>query len=128
MARMANVTGKQAVPQTASGIDEETALEAFRDPCWRLGHLYSIRTREGAIIPFRPRQQQLQIIDLIYRRGCRRVIILKARQLGFSTLLGVVCADPSCFGMGQQISLVDQTLEGRPPEAARHRAGGLREP
>ena len=37
--------------------------------------------------------------------------ILKARQLGFSTLLGVVCADRLCFGMGQQISLVDQTLE-----------------
>ena len=36
---------------------------------------------------------------------------MKARQLGFSTLLGVVCADRLCFGMGQQISLVDQTLE-----------------
>ena len=110
MARMANAAGKQAGPQP-SGIDEEAALEAFRDPCWRLGNLYSIRTRDGSIIKFRPRPQQRQIIDLIYRRGCRRVIILKARQLGFSTLLGVVCADRLCFGMGQQISLVDQTLE-----------------
>src|SRR5262245_26403832 len=110
MVRIANASGKQAVPQ-ASGIDKEAALEAFRDPCWRLGNLYSIRTRDGSIIKFRPRPQQRQIIDLIYRRGCRRVIILKARQLGFSTLLGVVCADRLCFGMGQQISLVDQTLE-----------------
>ena len=89
----------------------EAALEAFRDPCWRLGHLYSIRTREGAIIPFRPRLQQQQIIHLIYRQDYRRIIILKARQLGFSTLLGVVCADRLCFGTGQQISLIDQTLE-----------------
>ena len=108
---MANAAGKQAVPQAASGIDEEAALEAFRDPLWRLGNLYSIRTREGFIIPFRPRQQQQQIIDLIYRQDCRRIIILKARQLGFSTLLGVVCADRLCFGTGQQISLIDQTLE-----------------
>ena len=109
MARMAKASGKQAAPQVAPGIDE--ALEAFRDPCWRLSTLYSIRTRDGSIIKFRPRPQQRQVIDLIYRRGCRRVIILKARQLGFSTLLGVVCADRLYFGMGQQISLIDQTLE-----------------
>ncbi|MGA7214990.1 MAG: hypothetical protein WBX20_12345 [Terrimicrobiaceae bacterium] len=95
--------------EDGSGIDEEAGLEAFRDPRWRLGNLYSIRTREGFIIPLRPRPQQQQIIDL-YRQGCRRIIILKARQLGFSTLLGVVCADRLCFG-GQQISLIDQTLE-----------------
>src|SRR5512143_3774483 len=96
-ARMAKAAGKQAAPQAVPGIDEDEALEAFRDPCWRLNNLYSIRTRDGSIIKFRPRPQQRQIIDLIYRRGCRRVIILKARQLGFSTLLGVVCADRLCF-------------------------------
>jgi len=90
MARMARVASKQAAPQAASGIDEDEALETFRDPCWRLSTLYSIRTRDGSIIKFRPRPQQRQIVDLIYRRGCRRVIILKARQLGFSTLLGVI--------------------------------------
>jgi hypothetical protein len=94
-----------------AGIDEEAALKAFRSPSWRLQSLYSIRTREGSVIPFRPRPQQQEIIELIYRQGCRRIIILKARQLGFSTLLGVVCADRLCFGMGQQISLIDQTLE-----------------
>ena len=35
----------------------------------------------------------------------------KARQIGFSTLLGVVCCDQLCFNPGQQISLIDQTLE-----------------
>jgi hypothetical protein len=109
---MANATAarKQAGPQPF-GISEEEALEAFSDPCWRLGNLYSIRTRDGSIIKFRPRPQQAHIVDLIYRQDCRRIIILKARQLGFSTLLGVVCADRLCFGMGQQLSLVDQTLE-----------------
>ena len=68
MARMAKASGKQAAPQAAPGIDEDEALETFRDPCWRLGTLYSIRTRDGSIIKFRPRPQQRQIIDLIYRR------------------------------------------------------------
>jgi hypothetical protein len=46
MARMAKASGKQAAPQ-ASGFDEAAALEAFRDPCWRLGNLYSIRYATG---------------------------------------------------------------------------------
>ena len=101
------------MPQILPSISNEAAeLErALRDPCWRLSNLYSIRTRDGSIVKFRPRPQQQQIIDLIYRQVCRRIIILKARQLGFSTLLGVVCADRLCFGTGQQISLIDQTLE-----------------
>jgi hypothetical protein len=28
-----------------------------------------------------------------------------------STCLGVICADRLCFGQGQQLSLIDQTLE-----------------
>jgi hypothetical protein len=107
---MANATGNQSGPLPPD-IDAEVALERFRDPLWRLSTLYSIRTRHGAIIKFRPRPQQRQIIDVIYRQGCRRIIILKARQLGFSTLLGVICADRLCFGLGQQISLIDQTIE-----------------
>src|SRR5215475_8767381 len=103
------MANKRASP--LPGISEDAALEAFSDPCWRLDTLFSIRTRDGSIIPFRPRPQQQQIINLIYRRGCRRIIILKARQLGFSTLLGVICADRLCFGVGQQISLVDSTIE-----------------
>jgi hypothetical protein len=108
---MASASRKQAIPQAVPGIDTKEALEAFRDPVWRLERLYSIRTRDGAVITFAPRPQQRQIIDLIYRQGCRRIIILKARQLGMSTLLGVICADRLCFGMGQQISLIDQTIE-----------------
>ena len=108
---MASASRKQAVPQALAGVDTEQALLAFRDPCWRLERLYSIRTRDGSVIRFAPRAQQAQIIDLIYRQGCRRIIILKARQLGMSTLLGVICANRLCFGLGQQISLIDQTIE-----------------
>ena len=89
---MASAAKKQAGPQAAVGISEERALEAFRDSCWRLNNLYSIRTRDGTITKFRPRPQQREIVEMLYRRDCPRVIRL-------------------CFGMGQQLSLVDQTLE-----------------
>ena len=92
-------------------LTTEAALEAFRDPllaAWQ-SLLDPDTGRVDHQVPAAP--QQRQIIDLIYRQGCRRIIILKARQLGFSTLLGVVCADRLCFGTGQQISLIDQTLE-----------------
>ena len=48
---------------------------------------------------------------MIYRRGLKRIVILKARQIGFSTLLGVICADQLCWNTGKQISLVDKTQE-----------------
>jgi hypothetical protein len=72
-----------------------TKYALFDSHAWRRGNSVSPEAAAG------------QIIDLIYRQGCRRIIILKARQIGFSTLLGAVCADRLCFGLGQQISLID---------------------
>jgi hypothetical protein len=42
-------------------------LQRFRDPVWRISNLYAIRTREGKVVPFRPRPQQLQVLQMIYR-------------------------------------------------------------
>ena len=86
-------------------------IEKFRDPIWRISNLYSIRERGGKVITFRPRPQQLQVLTMIFRHGFKRIIILKARQIGFSTLLGVICADQLCWNTGKQISLVDKTQE-----------------
>ena len=86
-------------------------LKRFKDPVFRISNLYSIRTREGKVIPFRPRRQQLQVLDMLYRQRLKRVCILKARQLGFSTLLGIVSLDQLCWSVGRQVSLVDKTQE-----------------
>lgn len=87
------------------------AKEKFRDPVWRISNLYSIRTRDGKVIPFRPRPQQVQVLDMIFRLGLKRIVILKARQLGFSTLLGIICTDQLCWTTGKQLSLIDRTQE-----------------
>ena len=87
------------------------AKEKFRDPNWRIGNLYSIRTRNGKVIPFRPRPQQQRVLEMVYRQGLKRIVILKARQLGFSTLLGIICTDQLCWRTGKQLSLIDRTQE-----------------
>ena len=71
-------------------------IDKFRDPIFRISNLYSIRERGGKVIPFRPRLQQSDVLDMIFRRGLKRIVILKARQIGFSTLLGLICADQLC--------------------------------
>ena len=38
--------------------------QLFRDPIWRISNLYSIRTRDGQIIPFHPRPQQLELLGM----------------------------------------------------------------
>jgi hypothetical protein len=48
-------------------------IDKFRDPIWRISNLYSIRTRDGKVIPFRPRPQQSQVLDMIFRRGLKRI-------------------------------------------------------
>jgi hypothetical protein len=46
-----------------SGIDK------FRDPVWRISTLYSIRTRDGKVIPFRPNPQQAQVLEMMTVKG-----------------------------------------------------------
>jgi hypothetical protein len=86
-------------------------IDKFRDPIWRISNLYSIRTRDVKVIPFRPRPQQAQVLEMIFKQGLKRIVILKARQLGFSTLLGVICTDQLCWTTGKQLSLIDRTQE-----------------
>ena len=111
---------RPAAPQMLAGVSEEEALEAFRDPCWRLSRFYSIRTCDGAVIKFSPHPQQREIIDLIYRQAYR-LSSSKSRQIGSSTLLGVICAEWLRFGSVQHTSLIDHTIED-----ARQSCGTLR--
>ena len=67
-------------------------IEAFQDPIWRISNLYSIRIRDGSVIRFRPRPQQLAVLEMLFVHGHKRIIILKARQIGFSTLRGSYAA------------------------------------
>lgn len=98
--------------------EKEMAL-ALADPMWRLcsGQLYKIMIKEptgpdgspGAetIIPFRPNRAQRRFIARLWHRN----IILKARQLGFTTLICIMWLDYALFNANQRCGIVAQDRE-----------------
>lgn len=63
------------------------------DPRWRLSNLYSIIDKKGRKVPFRPNWAQQEFLSGIHRRN----IILKARQLGFTTFCCILYLDDCLF-------------------------------
>lgn len=91
--------------------DDWKALDGnLKDPIWRIRNLYKIKASKGGkLIPFVPSPEQQQIIDAIYLDGLTKILILKARQLGMSTVIDVIMADMMIWNEGHQGSIVDQT-------------------
>lgn len=63
------------------------------DKEWRLDHLYMIKDRDGNKIPFVMNEAQRAFLRNMHSRN----IILKARQLGFSTLINIFMLDSMLF-------------------------------
>ena len=79
-----------------SDVSKLTA--ALDDPLWRLSNLYKIITKaddddEGMVVTFKPNRAQRRLIKRLWHRN----IILKARQLGFSTLVCILWLDTALF-------------------------------
>ena len=91
-------------PKTAK--EWERALASWR---WRIfsGKLYKIMTKEdedqpGAVLPFVPNAAQRKFINRLHYRN----IILKARQLGFTTLIAILWLDHAFFTADQRVGIV----------------------
>lgn len=71
----------------------EKLKSAFSDPLWRLNNLYRIIDETGREVLFqmRPAQQKF------YREIWFFNIVLKARQLGFTTLIDLIALDMAIF-------------------------------
>lgn len=109
------------------------ALPQLSDPVWRLHNLYRIVDKHGRDIPFKPTPEQAAIIHAVYRLGQKRHVILKARQMGFSTLIELMALDAAYFGENVQAAIIDRTqpdatakLNGK-VKFAYERLGALRE-
>lgn len=96
------------VPETP-----EDLVRCLADPMWRLcsGHLYKIMVKsddgEGTVIPFRPNRAQRQLIRRLWHRN----VILKARQLGFTTLVAIMWLDHALFNANQRCGMIAQDRE-----------------
>ena len=93
-----------------AGFSMAELVAILQDPIKRICTLYTIRDDKGVEQQFRPKPEQMEVLHEIFVKGNKKILIIKARQLGMSTLLGVIIADHITFNAGQQCSIVDQKL------------------
>ncbi len=96
---------------TTLSAEDLVGLERkLRDPVWRVCSLYEVKdAKTGRMVRFVPSPEQREIIEAVHVRGERAVLILKARQLGMSTVINLLLADAAIWNAGYQGSIVDQT-------------------
>lgn len=96
--------------------DTPEALErCLADPEWRLfsGCLYKIMVKgddddsDTFTMPFNPNRAQRRFIKRLWHRN----IILKARQLGFTTLIAILWLDHALFNADQRCGIIAQDRE-----------------
>lgn len=74
---------------------------------WRIANLYTVVNEKGVIVPFRPNSEQERFMDEMHTRN----LILKARQLGFSTLIDLMLLDACLFRASTSAGIVAHTVE-----------------
>lgn len=78
------------------------------DPLWRLSHLYKIIIKgddeqsDGLVVQFKPNRAQRRFLARLHHRN----IILKARQLGFTTLIAIAWLDHALFNANSRCGII----------------------
>lgn len=102
----------------------EELARCLADPEWRLfsGCLYKIMIKgddklapdgsvieagESFVMPFKPNRAQRRFIKRLWHRN----LILKARQLGFTTLIAILWLDHALFNADQRCGIIAQDRE-----------------
>lgn len=100
-------------------ITEDELFANLSDWHWRItsGHLYKIKAKSetddpddpeaaGIEIPFIPNAAQRMLLADLHNRN----VILKARQMGFSTLIEIMALDHALFNKDQSVVVIADTL------------------
>lgn len=85
----------------------EIDTQQFEDPRWRLCNLYKITDKGGKEVPFRPNDAQMQFLDDVHDLN----IILKARQLGFTTLCCLIYLDAAIFNPNTRAGVIAHKMD-----------------
>ena len=89
---------------------EGAPMAELRDPEVYIPQFLKIRTKRGALAPLRPKRAQQMLLDTIKRERAAgrppRILILKARQLGLSTITEGVMFHSSVTGKLVQTLIV----------------------
>lgn len=67
--------------------------ELLSDHKWRLNNLYKVKDKDGKVVAFRMNTAQEELFDNMHYRN----VILKARQLGFTTFIDLYLLDACLF-------------------------------
>ncbi|WPG35314.1 terminase [Variovorax sp. EBFNA2] len=103
--------------------NEEELQRCLADPEWRVfsGCLYKIMVKgddkvgpdgqieegDSYVLPFRPNRAQKRFVRRLWHRN----LILKARQLGFTTLIAILWLDHALFNADQRCGIIAQDRE-----------------
>jgi len=101
---MAAVAERKAV-KPAHEFDKVLGA-GWRDPRWRLRNLYWIIDKDSKVVRFVPNEEQEDFLDNYWTRN----LILKARQLGFSTLMAMLELDQALFNFNYNGVIIADTL------------------
>lgn len=85
---------------------DATTVEQFSDPLWRLSNLYYITDKNGERVKFEPNLAQVNYLE----NASHDDLILKARQLGFTTLMCLVGLDEALFLNDHRVAIIAHTL------------------
>ncbi len=95
-------------------MTEQELINNLSDPWWRLtsGALYKIMIKgddgeENLVLPFIPNDSQLDLLENMHTRN----IVLKARQLGFTTLIAIYFLDCALFRDNVRAGIIAQAEE-----------------
>lgn len=79
----------------------------YLDFSWRIRNLYKIVDETGETVTFRPNGSQEQLLGNLHYLN----LILKARQLGFSTLVQLVMLDQCLWVPGMQAGMIAHRMD-----------------
>lgn len=88
-------------------IDPRIKVEEWGNPVWRLNNLYWITDKAGKVVRFSPNAEQQQFLEEFHYRN----VILKARQLGFSTLIQLIELDAAVFTSNLRAGVIADSVD-----------------
>ena len=113
---MSGINITHDTPLVPLPTNAEELARCLADPEWRLfsGCLYKIMIKgdgddaaDAQVMPFRPNRSQRRFIARLWHRN----LILKARQLGFTTLICILWLDHALFNGHQRCGIIAQDRE-----------------
>lgn len=89
------------MPRDEASAQKQDPVEQLSSRRWRIANLYQVKDKDGYVKPFRPNDAQAEFISRFHGRD----VILKARQLGFTTLAAILFLD-ACIFQKDQAALI----------------------